>query len=71
MAEKGDNAKQKTKKPSFFKGLKTEYKKITWPDKTSTAKQTTAVVVVATVLSLLIALLDFLIQYGVDWLTTI
>lgn len=65
-----DSENKKTKKPSFFKGLKKEFKKITWPDKTSTGKQTLAVVVVSVLLGLLIAVLDTAIQYGVDFITT-
>lgn len=68
----GDStAKEKTKKkPSFFKGLKKEYKKVTWPDKTATAKETTAVVVISIVMGVIIALMDIVIQSGVNWLTT-
>ena len=39
-----------------------------WPDKQSLARQTGAVVATSVVLGLVIALLDFLIQYGVDFL---
>ena len=60
-----DKTKQKT---GFFKGVKTEFKKITWPDKTSLTRQSVAVVAVTLVLSVLIALLDVIFQYGVDWL---
>lgn len=68
----GDSAKTdgKTKKPGFFKGLKKEFKKITWPDRKTVTKQTAAVVVVSIALGLLIALLDFIIQFGVDRLVT-
>ena len=58
----------KAPKESFFKGLSAEFKKIIWPDKKSLAKQTTAVVVVSVVMGLVIALLDYFIQYGVDFL---
>lgn len=67
----GDSAKTEgKKKPSFFKGLKKELKKVTWPDRKTVTKQTAAVVVVSVALGLLIALMDFIIQYGVDWLVT-
>ena len=42
MAESAKN--EKTKKPGFFKGVKAEYKKISWPDKDSLVKQSVAVV---------------------------
>ena len=62
---------KKAKKPSFFKGVKTEYKKITWQDKLDLTKQTVAVVDITAILSVLIAVFDFVIKYGVDWLTTV
>ncbi len=64
MGETENNAP----KESFFKGLSAEFKKIIWPDKKSLARQTTAVVVVSVVMGLVIALLDYFIQYGVDFL---
>ena len=57
---------EKTQKKSWFKALKAEFKKIIWPDKTTLAKQTAAVVSVSVVLGAIIAVIDFLIQYGVD-----
>jgi len=60
---------KKAKKPGFFKGVKSEFKKITWPDKNSTFKQSVAVVSISIVAGLLIAILDFAIQYGVDFIT--
>lgn len=58
------------KKTSFFKGLKKEFRKVTWPDKKETTKQTTAVVVISLVMGVIIALMDLIIQFGVDKLTT-
>lgn len=59
----------KTQKTSFFKGVKAEFKKITWPDKESLYKQSVAVVFVSVVLGLIITLLDRVIQYGISFLT--
>ena len=69
----GDSVKTdaKTKKPSFFKGLKKEFKKITWPDKSAVTKQTIAVITASIALGLLIAFLDFVIQNGIDWIVTL
>lgn len=64
------NTEKKAKKPGFFKGVKTEFKKVSWPDRQSLGRQTVAVVVVTAVLSILIALFDFIVKYGVEWLTT-
>ena len=63
--------KEKTARPSFFKGVKTEFKKISWPDRDSLLKQSVAVVCISVVLGALIAILDFLIQYGVDFLVSL
>jgi len=63
--------KEKANKPSFFKGLKAEYKKIAWPDRNEVLKQSVAVVCISIVLGAVIAVLDFLMQYGVDFLTSL
>ena len=61
-------SKEKTQKKSWFKGLSAEFKKIIWPDKVTLAKQTVAVVSVSVVLGIIIAIIDFLAQHGVDFL---
>ena len=61
----------KQTRPSFFKGVKTEFKKITWPDRNSTLKQSIAVVAISVVVGIIIALLDYVIKYGVNFLTSI
>ena len=61
---------EKTTKPRFIDGLKAEFKKISWPDRQSTFKQSVAVVAISIVLGLIIAVLDFIIQSGVNILTT-
>lgn len=66
-----ENAEKKVKKPSFFKGLKAEFKKITWPDKSSLLKQTVAVISVSVVVGVVIAIMDFVIQYGVNILLSL
>ena len=58
----------KAPKTSWFTGLKAELKKIIWPDKKSLARQTVAVVAVSVVLGLVIALMDYFIKFGVDFL---
>ncbi len=70
-AEKKSEKKQASSKPSFFKGVKSEFKKIVWPDKHSTFKQSVAVVSISVVVGVIIAILDFVIQYGVNWLTSL
>ena len=69
----GDSAKsEKTPKVvTFWNGVKAEFKKITWPDKDSLLKQSIAVVVISVVIGAIITILDFALQYGVDFLTTL
>ena len=67
----GDSPKAEKKSglKDFFKGVKTEFKKISWPDKTTLLKQSVVVVTISIVLGLLITLMDTVIQYGVNFLT--
>lgn len=62
---------EKSAKTPFFKGLKAEFKKIAWPDKDSIIKQSIAVVSITIVLAFVIACLDYIIQMGVNVLTSI
>lgn len=65
--------KDGTSKPkkNFWHGVKSEFKKITWPDKESLMKQTAVVVGVSLVLGALIAVLDFIFQNGIDLLISL
>ena len=60
---------EKAPKASFFKGVKTEFQKISWPDKNKLFKQSVAVVCISVVLGFIITLLDTILQYGVNFLT--
>ena len=66
-----DSAKTDKKAVSFFDGVKAEFKKISWPDKDSLLKQSVAVVVISLVVGAIITILDFGLQYGVDFITTL
>ncbi len=73
MAENTEKAVEKTQKKkkkekSWVEGLKAEFKKIIWPDRKTIGKQTTAVVIVSVVLGVMIAVMDMIIQYGIDFL---
>ena len=59
---------EKTPKTSWFHGLKQEFSKIYWTDRKTVVRQTIAVVAVSVVVGLIIAVLDWMIQYGVDFL---
>lgn len=67
----GKEKEIETQKSGWLTGLKAEFSKIIWPTKEQLAKETTAVVVVSVILGLIIALLDFVIQYGVDFLVNL
>lgn len=60
------NTNEKAPKKSFFKGIKSEFKKIIWPDKEYLAKQSAAVVVISVVLGIVISIIDLGIKFGVD-----
>ena len=64
-APKAKEAKSSAIK-SWFKGLKAEFNKIIWPDKKSLGKQTLAVIVITAVLSVIIALLDAVVKFGIN-----
>ena len=66
-----DPARTDKKAVSFFDGVKAEFKKISWPDKDSLLKQSVAVVVISLVVGAIITVLDFGLQYGVDFITTL
>ena len=68
----GDSAKSdKALKPvKFWDGVKAEFKKITWPGREDLIKQSIAVVAISIVIGAIIAVLDFLLQYGIDFITT-
>ena len=59
---------EKAPKQSWFTGLKAEFKTIIWPEQKSLVRQTVAVVAVSVIVGLIIALMDTLIQYGVNFL---
>ena len=59
---------EKAPKTSFFKGLKAEFNKIVWPDQETVGKQTVVVLAVTAVLGLIIAVLDFIIKWGLSFI---
>ena len=62
-----DNTKNVAEnKVNHWKNLKAEFKKIIWPDKKSLGKQTLAVIVITAVLSVIIALLDAVVKFGIN-----
>ena len=66
MSEKVSN--EKAPKKDFIKGLKSEFRKIIWPNKEDLTKNTIAVVSVTVALGVLIAVLDLIIKFGLNLL---
>lgn len=65
MAEEQKN-EAAAKKPSFFKGVKAEFKKVIWPDKATVGRETAAVVFFSVVLGVLIAIIDAIVKAGLN-----
>ena len=68
---KDDLVKKSSNEPGFFgkiggwwKGIKSEFKKIVWPSKNTLIKESTAVVIISVILGALIYGLDFVIRLG-------
>ena len=67
-----DNAeKVVAPKTSWFTGLKSEFRKIIWPDKKSLGKQTLAVTAASLVAGLIIAGIDVLVQYAINFIVNL
>ncbi len=64
MAEKQQVSKVRT----WWDGVKAEWRKIIWPTKDDLVRKTGTVAVVSVILGIIIAILDFLIQHGIDFL---
>jgi len=64
-------SENKAQKTSWFKGLSAEFKKIIWPDRKRVARETTSVVAVSVALGVIIAVIDFVVQNGVDILVNL
>lgn len=63
MAENTEKVSVFTKIGNFFKGVKTEYSKIVFPNGETLGKQTTAVIVISVIIGVLIFLLDLGMKY--------
>ena len=64
-------SEEKTAKPGFFKNLKAEFKKCTWPKKDELAKQSVLVILVSVLLGVPIAGFDWLIRLGLTSLNIV
>ncbi len=58
-------AAKKENKQSFFKGVKSEFKKIVWPKRDQLIKETIAVSLVTLFLGAIIKVVDMIMQTGI------
>lgn len=66
--EKSAPASGNKPKSEFWKGVKSEFRKIIWPEKDTLLKQSVAVVIISVITGALIAVIDRLLQYGINFL---
>ena len=64
----GDTVKAKKQKKNWFKGLKAEFSKIIWPDRQSLTKETVAVLAVSVLLGVIIAVVDLIVRFGIEFI---
>ena len=53
---------------TFWKGLKSEFRKIIWPAKDTLIRQSAAVIIVSVIVGAIIAIIDRGVLYGIDFL---
>lgn len=56
---------------TYFKGVRSEWHKVTWPDRQQTIHETLIVIVVTVFITLLIFFIDNILRYGVGLLEKI
>ena len=67
VTKKPANGPKKESKISiWWKEIKSEFKKIVWPDKPTLFRESVAVVIISVILGAIIALLDAAIKLGLD-----
>ena len=71
MSTKNKKEESKGSKSGFLQDVKTEFKKIIWPDRDTLGRQLLAVVCVTVVMGILIAVIDFGAQNLINLITTI
>lgn len=52
----------------WYRGLSAEFRKISWPDRDTLKRETVTVTVVSIILGIIIATLDMILQYGINFL---
>ena len=67
-AVRSENKPANSGKPSFWHGVKFEFKKIIWPSRDTLVRQSTAVVIVSVIVGAIIAVIDRAVLYGINFL---
>ncbi len=65
MGEVTNTTAEKAPKKSWFKGLKSEFAKIIWPDRDALTRRTVAVIITTFILGLIIYVLDYVVELGI------
>lgn len=60
------NTTETAQKKSWFKGIKSEFNKIIWPNRQDLVKQTGAVIAISVALGIIISVIDLIIKFGVE-----
>ncbi len=71
MAKSADKAKRKTSPLEFFRQVKAETKKVTWPTRKETTVSTIAVFIMVTIASIFLFLSDQVIALLVNFILSI
>ena len=61
MADKNSDTVQK-----FYKGFKSEFKRIIWPNRQTLLKQTTTVIALSVLVGVIISIMDFIVGTGIN-----
>lgn len=59
---------EEAKKTSWFKGMKAEFKRISWPTKDTLTKETAAVVFISVLLGVIITVIDLIVRTGIEFI---
>lgn len=66
--EKKKESKKAERKTGYFREVVAEFKKIIWPNRNSLVKRTVAVIVSSVLLGAVIALIDLVVKFGLEFL---
>lgn len=59
---------EEAKKTSWFKGVKAEFKKISWPTRDTLTKETIAVLFISVLLGVIITVIDLIARTGIEFI---